>query len=199
MTKLQDKEMIKVIGLSGVAQSGKDTFCASAIRLLNKQGVKAQRVSFADALKADADPFLLDRVGISAFTTKIEEKTLIRDFLVAYGTKLMRKIDQSCWINKVSPLVEENINNDIITIITDIRYQNEMSWVQDDLGGKCMHLTRVLPDNKGEALPANSEELLNDPILESMANIQLTWASIEDEEVLDWVVGDELNKLFNLS
>ena len=195
MTK---KVVTKVIGLSGVAQSGKDTFCASAIRLLKTQDVKAVRVSFADALKGDVDSFLLDRVGISAFTTDIEEKTLIRDFLVAYGTKLMRQINNRCWIESVEPIIKKNISQDIITIVTDIRYKNEMSWVQEELGGKCMHLTRTLPNGNNKAQPANEEEERNDPILKSMADIQLNWATISEPEVLDWVVGDELNKLLSL-
>ena len=65
---------IKVIGLCGVAQSGKDTFCNGAIDLFKKQGIEAKRVSFADALKRDVEPFLMEKIGISSFTNKIRRR-----------------------------------------------------------------------------------------------------------------------------
>ena len=179
---------VKVIGLCGVAQSGKDTFCKHAIKLFKEQDVQCERISFADALKADVDPFLKAKVGISAFTNDSEEKSLIRDFLVAYGTKLMRKIDDRCWIDKVSNKVQDNITNDIITIITDIRYPNEIEWV---------HISRI---QDGEHIPpANSEESNYNPLLKSKADSSLNWATMDDEEVLEWIVGDELNNLLNLT
>ena len=188
---------IKVIGLCGVAQSGKDTFCKHAIKLFADQNIKCMRVSFADALKADVDEFLIDKVGISAFTTKLKEKTLIRDFLVAYGTKLMRKIDESCWINKAGILIEENINNNVLSIITDIRYPNELKWVQESLKGKCLHISRI---NKGAYIePANREEAEHNPVLQKLADSRLNWATLDDEDTLEWIVGDELNSLLQLT
>lgn len=188
----------KVIGLCGVAQSGKDTFCATAIKLFEKQGLVAKRVSFADALKADVNDFLMEKVGISAFTTKLEEKTLIRDFLVAYGTKLMRRRDENCWINKARELVNSNTKEGITTIITDIRYENEIDWVQKELKGLCLHITRKSPEGSGVVPPANKEEEKNDPILKKKCDRALQWATIEEEEVLAWVVADELDQLFDL-
>lgn len=187
----------KVIGLCGVAQSGKDTFCKHAINLFKSQNVKCERVSFADALKADVDPFLRQKLSISAFTNDSKEKSLIRDFLVAYGTKLMRKIDDYYWINKVSSQVKANMDNDVMTIITDIRYVNEMKWVQEELLGKCIHISRIKEGKYIE--PANAEETNNDPLLKNIADTSLNWATMEDEEVLEWIVGDELNNLFNLT
>ena len=186
---------IKVIGLCGVAQSGKDTFCEVARRLFLEQDITAQRLSFADALKADTDEFLKDKVGISAFTTALEEKTLIRDFLVAYGTKLMRKRDENCWIKKVEGKVKYNMDNDIVTIITDIRYPNELSWVQDTLQGKCLHLSRM--DSNGKEIPpANAEEALNNPILKQGCDNSLSWLTTNELDLLEWVVRDELDAIF---
>ena len=187
-----------VIGLCGVAQSGKDTFCAETIKLMAKQDIKAVRVSFADALKEDVNNFLIDKVGISAHTTNSEEKSLIRDFLVAYGTNLMRKIDERCWINKIEDEVKQNTSDNIVTIITDIRYENEINWVKDDLNGKCLHLTRTKPSGSGVVPPANNEEKRNDPILRAKCDRALQWATIDDETILAYVVADELDQLMNL-
>jgi len=189
------KTEIKVIGLCGVAQSGKDTFCDAARRLFLEQDIIARRLSFADALKSDTDEFLQDKVGVSAFTTDLKEKTLIRDFLVAYGTKLMRKKDENCWIKKVESQVKRNMRNDEVTIITDVRYPNELDWVQNTLKGKCLHLSRTAPDGKIVA-PANQEEKIYDPLLKKQCNHSLTWLTTIDQDVLDWIVRDELDSLF---
>lgn len=184
----------KVIGLCGVARSGKDTFCETALSLFKEQGLKAHRISFADALKNDVKDFLLDKVGISPFTNKDSEKDVIRDFLVAYGTKLMRKIDQNYWISKVQEQVRTNMENDEISIFTDIRYENEIDWIQEELDGYCIHITRKSPS--GNAVPpANPDEEQNDPILYSKSDAQLVWATMEDQDVLRYVVLNELNSL----
>lgn len=186
---------INVIGLCGVAQSGKDTFCNTAIDLFEQQGIQVKRVSFADALKKDVEPFLMDKVGINSFTTNIKEKTLIRDFLVAYGTKLMRKIDENIWIKKAQEIIEENISNNVVSIVTDIRYENEISWVQNDLNGVVLHITRKLPSESGDVAPANREEENNDPILQKLADRRLHWATIDDESLLRFIVADELDQI----
>lgn len=190
---------IKVIGLCGVAQSGKDTFCNGAINLFKKQGIEAKRVSFADALKRDVEPFLMEKIGISSFTNKIEEKTLIRDFLVAYGTKLMRRIDENIWIKKAQEIIEENISNNIVSIVTDIRYKNEISWVQNDLGGVVLHITRRMPESSENVPPANKEEKAHDPVLQDLADRHLHWSSMEDKNLLEYVIADELDQLLNIS
>jgi hypothetical protein len=186
---------IKVIGLCGVAQSGKDTFCEIAIELFKKQNIQAKRVSFADALKKDVESFLLEKIGISSFTTDTKEKTLIRDFLVSYGTKLMRKIDENIWINKVDQIVRQNIKNNIVTIITDIRYENELIWARDNFNGVILHLSRYFPDSTELVCPANEEEERNDPILRELADRSLSWNSAKDTNILKYIVADELDQL----
>lgn len=186
---------IKVIGLCGVAQSGKDTFCEIAIELFKKQNIQAKRVSFADALKKDVESFLLEKIGISSFTTNTKEKTLIRDFLVSYGTKLMRKIDENIWINKVDQIVRQNIKNNIVTIITDIRYENELIWARDNFNGVILHLSRYFPDSTELVCPANEEEERNDPILRELADRSLSWNSAKDTNILKYIVADELDQL----
>lgn len=188
---------INVIGLCGVAQSGKDTFCNIAKKLFLEQNIIAHRLSFADALKADTDEFLKQKVGISAFTTDIKEKTLIRDFLVAYGTKLIRRTDEDFWIKKLEPQVQEHIDKNIITIITDVRYPNELSWIKNSLKGKCLHLSRI--KQGGEMVPpANKEEECYDPLLRQECDHSLSWLTTNEEDTLEWIVRDELDYLFEV-
>ena len=59
----------------------------------------------------------------------------------------------------------KNLNYTVF--ITDVRYQNEMEWIKNTMGGKNIYIRR------NGVLPANNEEELNDPILRSMADIIL--------------------------
>ena len=90
-----------VIGLCGHARSGKDSFCGLAIPHLDKKGKRSKRVAIADELKKDLSSFLIQKVGISPFTPDEEHKKMIRPLLVAYGTNLMRSIDEDWWLKKL--------------------------------------------------------------------------------------------------
>ena len=98
--------MNNIIGVTGFARSGKDTFYQESSKLLSR--ANCFRYAFADALKQESDDFLKKNVGISAFTEDSEDKELIRPFLVTYGTELRRKLNPNCWISKVEEMIEQN-------------------------------------------------------------------------------------------
>ena len=75
----------KVIGLSGVARAGKDTFAAILEMKLQQAGKSVKKVSLAGPLKQQCDSFLTSNLGISAFSQVTEEKNIIRPFLVGMG------------------------------------------------------------------------------------------------------------------
>ena len=52
----------------------KTHFVNTLLSYLKSKDVQCERISFADALKADVDPFLKDKVGISAFTERFSRK-----------------------------------------------------------------------------------------------------------------------------
>jgi len=117
----------RVIGLCGVARCGKDSF-GSFLVFLNKKIFK--KASFAYELKKDLDPFLKDKLGISAFTEDNAEKEIIRPMLICWGTDIVReKIDKNRWIKKIEQKVLENSQQGVITIIPDVRFLNEVEWV----------------------------------------------------------------------
>ena len=143
-----------IIGLTGLARCGKDTFCKYAQEYLKSSNQKTQRLAFADELKKDVDSFLIDKLGISAFTEITEEKEIIRPMLTTWGTEIMRKKDDLYWVKKVEKTIKENTKNDIVSIVTDIRFPNEIEYIRK-LGGKIIHLT--MTGNK----PANDYERKN--------------------------------------
>ena len=158
--------MISVIGISGVARVGKDTFFR-AIKKENPNGTMI-RVAFADELKEECNNFLMENVGVSAFTQDTNEKALVRPFLVTYGSQLRRKQDPDCWIKKVSRKIKNLPSGNWKVVITDVRYPNELDWIHNEMRGTSIHISR-------EGLrPVNEEEEENDPILKRMCKNKIT-------------------------
>lgn len=165
---------MKVIGISGLARSGKDSFYEMSIPLLRKSGIKYKRYAFADCLKEECDSFLMKNINISAFTEDTKEKQLIRPFLVTYGTHIRRKINKNCWIDKIKDNVKKDVKSNILVFITDVRFPNEIDWVHE-MRGESIHITR-----KG-ILPPNKDEEENDPILQSKSNHKITWDDFKQD------------------
>tara|TARA_R110000824_G_scaffold21832_3_gene80978 strand:+ start:88 stop:699 length:612 start_codon:yes stop_codon:yes gene_type:complete len=166
----------KVIGIAGVARVGKDTFCESLIDILKSQGIKAQRVAFADALKQDIASLLeeklghkwVDKLGVNPY---IKDKEIIRPLYVAYG-KLMRDLTQDAhWVNKVKEKVETNRKKNIISLISDVRYADEVNWINSTRGGATVYL------NREGFHPINEEEVINDPLARSKCTYQVQWTT----------------------
>ena len=177
-----------IIGLTGLARCGKDTFCKYAREYLKSNNYESQRLAFADELKKDVDAFLIEKLGISAFTEVTEEKEIIRPMLTTWGTEIMRKKDDLHWVKKVEKIINENQKNKIVSIVTDIRFPNEIEYIHK-IGGKIIHLTMI--GNK----PANDYERENDPLLRKNADCLVEWEKYGDD-ALEKCIG-HVEKAFN--
>jgi len=161
-----------LIGVTGFATSGKDTFFKLCAEKIGED--KCRRYAFADILKDECDELLLKNIGISAHTTNPREKELIRPLLVTYGTHIRRKIDPSCWINKlIDKISDDNVKNSYI-FVTDVRFENEALWVQDS-GGLIVNVAR-----KGIG-PANPDEKQQSSLLRSYFFESITWPTVGEK------------------
>jgi hypothetical protein len=167
---------MKIIGITGLARSGKDSFYDLSKPIIESFNQKHTRYAFADALKEESNELLSKYAGISAFTEKNSEKKIIRPFLVTYGTHVRRKLDPNCWINKVQRKIEQDTNKDSWVFVTDVRYENEIEWIKK-LNGKTIHVTR-----EGNIAP-NQEEIDNNPILREKSDWQISWKDFELEDM----------------
>lgn len=167
-----------IIGVTGFARSGKDTFYKYSSQALNR--AKCHRYAFADALKEECDAFLQANLGISAFTEEAEEKELIRPFLVTYGTGIRRKLDPLCWIKKVEKSIVKNhpASNKNFIFITDVRFKNEAEWVKS-LGGLIVQVTR---EGFG---PANPDEHTQSSLIKPFVDLHVMWPSFGAENLDD--------------
>ena len=170
-----------MIGISGYARSGKDTFGESLQRKLIEYGIKAKTYALATQLKIDIDFLTKGDFGISSFTKDDEEKKIIRPLLVGYGES-WRKANPDHWIE----ILDSNLESKILPIITDIRYENEADYILENQGF-LLNLKRTLPDgtlNKA----ANKEEEENYPSVQAKNSFDLVWQTIEDQKTIDDLV-----------
>jgi len=185
-SKIVYKELPLLFGIAGVARCGKDTLAKYLIQKIEKTSVTCMKISFASALNTEFDELIKNSFNISAFTENNKEKELIRPLLVCYGTEVARKIDPDFWIKRLEKRILNSIENKIICIIPDVRYENETKWIQSQ-GGFVIHLSRM-----GQK-PANFEEKANDPIIKKSANYKIRWKTFSDEKE---TCNYHVNKLF---
>ena len=177
-----------IIGISGFARSGKDTFGLSMQRILKAYKINAEINAFANILKQDIDSFLKEKFNISAFTKNDKEKFLIRPMLVAYGES-KRIQNSNYWIDQI----EEKTKNKL-TIITDVRYENEAKWIIDN-GGFLINLNRQKNDGTYIEAP-NQQEAENAPKVASLASFTIVWQTVENKGLIDDKKIDEIVESF---
>lgn len=181
--------------MSGVARSGKDTFGLHLSSILNSDYRQQSKfVSFAQALKQDIDLFLKDKLGISAFTQDDTEKKLIRPMLVAYGMT-MRMRDPNYWIKKVDTKIKKILNEDYSVIITDVRFPNEINFVNTFTKSTTLHISRKLPSGK-ILLPPNKEEAENDPLCKSSCDVSICWPTFSEDHEAGYTYTKNVFKTF---
>lgn len=177
-----------VIGVSGVAGSGKDTFCSMLKKYLKSFNKECVAFSFAEALKKQVRDNSLDLYGIDPTNCSRDEKNIIRPFLVAHG-KIMRDLSNGRhWVD----IVDKKIEYDKINLISDVRYceypEDEVFWIKSNRG-VLVHVSRFtfIKDEKIFIGPANSEEDRNDKIIKKLADFNVEWETGKnsEEKVID--------------
>ncbi|MAF25920.1 hypothetical protein CL634_10145 [bacterium] len=163
-----------IIGLGGLARSGKDTFFEHAFLYFKRKGISAKRFAFADELKKEINDTCISLYGISAFTNDEKEKEAIRPVLVAHGMIRRGSSNGLHWINKIKTKIKKNSEEGGVSIITDSRFENEIREI-NSIGGKSIHITR-----EGNN-PPNEEERENDPKVRELSLYKFHWKDFGNE------------------
>lgn len=190
---------IKLLGISGVAFCGKDSLYKELEKILGFQGIETRRLALADELKIELNDFIRKNYGISAFTNDPDEKSIIRNLMVAHGAIKRKQSNGKYFTNILNRKIEECIFDNILPIITDVRFaeyqDDELSWIKSN-NGKVIHLKRISPD--GSLIKAaNSTEEQNDPKIESAADFKLVWPTTDNLIVREDYVRIQLKDLIS--
>jgi hypothetical protein len=202
-----------IIGLSGLAGSGKDTV-ASFIA----EKHEFDRVSFAGALKdATAAVFSWPRELLEGDTNESRDwreqvdtywsakfgyAVTPRTILQQFGTNVCREhLNDNIWIYCVEKKLQENNKNKLNTVITDVRFPNEIKMIKQ-AGGKCFHVKRG-PEPKwwhlAKAANGLEENFKNDVMFEGDSAVISNKLEIEyNLHISEWAwVGSSFDSVIN--
>lgn len=132
-----------ILPISGWMGSGKDTF-GKFLKELAPQDVEI--LQFSTALKEMA-AFLLD-VPVEKFADR-EFKEKHRLFLQRLGTDVFRKqVDMNWWVKQLIHKISYTEKK--IIVITDVRFPNEIQWLQEVFGENVRPIRIVRHTGKAE-------------------------------------------------
>lgn len=160
---------MKLIGLTGLAGSGKDTIASV---LINEYNYK--KLSFADTLKDVLssmfgwDRFVLEgttdenrakRVEIDEFwSSKLNTEITMRSAMTSVGTDLFRKyFDENIWVFSC----ERKLQNKELVVITDARFPNEIEMIRRN-NGIIIEVQRTLPEWYYKLTPENKYQYMKE-------------------------------------
>jgi hypothetical protein len=168
------QEIKGVIGIAGNAFVGKDSFCRALIKNFDEKfKIKAIRRSLAgDAIRKNLKDVSKTHFNIDIENPTIEEKKLIRPFMVEYGL-LMRKLSEGRYF------IDQFQESGCIDIITDIRYteypKDELYWLKEEKRGFLLFLERDC------ITPANEHEEKHNKILKIESNLYLKIPTFDND------------------
>lgn len=178
-----EKSKKEIIGVSGLARSGKNLFADVATDILKQNGKTTKCWALAYYLKQDCEEFIKKNLDLSVWSEKNEEKNVFRDLLVWYGDAKRKMSEGRFWIDQIQKDLNESTAD--VNIVTDIRYttypKDECYWIQKEMGGKLIHLAKYTFDKSGNKvfdLPPNKHEEHNDPILQKCSDFNIEWLSV---------------------
>jgi len=146
---------MKVIGITGKAGSGKDTF-AELLKTALDQRCRISGAIAIDQISAplkDAVIAMLDIHPLEIEDREFKETSLLDDFGIDYsprqmlqtlGTEWGRGIDEDIWLKLLTPRLESYAKYGAeYCLITDVRFPNEHTWI-DNMGGVVVEIYRPL-------------------------------------------------------
>lgn len=188
-----------MIGITGVARSGKDTFYSVLNKYLLERGINSQRIALADNLKEELASFTKEKFKIDLFKCDGSDKELIRPLMVAYGKCRRVQTEGRYWTSLVDAKIKDLKKQSVLPIITDIRYieykDDEYSWLKNH-NGILIHISRKLDDGS-LVPPANIEEKSNDNKLKAVADFSICWETCQDTNFLYELMRKNLEKIYD--
>ena len=179
LLSLMNKDLT-IVGISGFARTGKDTLCD----LITKKNPRFRRYAFADKLKRDLHLFLMEQCKINILHLSENEKKLVRPLLISYGCMMRNMGDGLHWVRELEKqmlddvLFQNNLGNtDIIPVITDFRFENEVIYFKSKYN---LIMTEVV---RNEAPEPPDEEKLNQPLVRKHVNYTIDWPTVGENNI----------------
>lgn len=177
---------MKIIGVAGVAGSGKDTFSDNLLKYLfnNSESFVGMRRAFADALKAELYDFILSKYGIVSFTKDAEEKEIIRPLFISYGNFKRKQTKGRYWIEQLHSSLKHLFKQIDLLVISDLRFAeydyDEINYIKDNNG----IIVYIEKKDNGLIKPGyDITEDTNNTKIKANADEIITWGNNSQDEI----------------
>ena len=165
-----------MIGISGLARSGKDTLAENLASIIRHEwDIDVEIFSFAEEIKSQTDEFFKKYYKISAFSENTKEKEFIRSVLVAHGECMKSIYGKNIWAEIVLKKIKSR-KSKVFPIISDVRFDFEAKFLQEN-GGQVIHILKI-----GNS-PPNDIEAKNDPLVKKCCDITHSWPVYEPDKM----------------
>lgn len=165
-----------MIGISGLARSGKDTLAKNLAKIItNELGLEVKIFSFADRIKWQMKDVINDNYNISPYTEDTEEKNIIRDILVSHGETMKKIYGETIWADLIINDIKKS-KDKFFPIISDVRFDFEAKTIKDN-GGSIIHISKIGNE------PPNEIEAKNDPLVSAVADLCHSWPELEPNKM----------------
>lgn len=181
---------MKIIGISGIARSGKDTIADALLAEISNTfpNLIVEKKSLAFFLKEEMKSFIAEKFEKDVHLLDGEDKEMLRPLLVAYGFAKRSQTKGKYFTDLLSKELLNEPNK--VYIVSDIRYADneadELFWLRENKG-LLIHISRFNSSKDGEKVflsPPNEDERRNDPILEKAADFNISWKTAKTPEEL---------------
>jgi hypothetical protein len=196
---MQKSNNIKVLGVSGYARSGKNTFVEIAKNILTKNNYRVIELAFATKLKNEVQEMLRkSKFGLDILSLSADEKERVRPIFVFWGCQRRSESEGGLyWVNEVDQQIQSIVRDAqtagestdrMVILVSDVRFPNEAKWVHEKWSGQIIHLKKwqsewrkAGQDGGDEVLvkvydpPPNEEEAKQDPLVEAAADVRTEW------------------------
>lgn len=196
----------KIIGVSGRARAGKDTFANELQHQIIDQfpNFVVKRYAFADEIKRELTELMGVHFGVNFADLDGEEKEIYRPLLIGYGTVMRNKTECRHWWQVLEEQIERD--NPDYAIISDVRFatnpNDEVTWIKKS-GGKLVHICRYNSVKKvdgsgGEIrLPiefGSEDEKANESALYEAADFCVNWKTEPEKDKLKEITTKKCNE-----
>ena len=131
---------MKVIAISGKAESGKDTIAKEIKRLLEEQNYKVMIIHFADVLKFVCRQY---------FNWNGEKDEYGRTLLQQVGTEMREKNNPNMWVSITEELIRGIGREFDWVIVPDTRFKKEINMLNENFDCVSLRILRQDIDSYG--------------------------------------------------
>lgn len=177
----------KIVGISGLAGSGKDLFFNALSAKIN-----AKRFALADELKSEVRIPFLNLYGIDVLNCSRADKEVVRPALVSHGSIRRNQTNGRYWIDKLNNKIKADVfscflngGSSSVCCVTDIRHdsfeKDEVHWLKNEMHGVLVHISKFKV-SKGKKIftrAPNEEEASQNPKLINKADYVIEWEHAE--------------------